>query len=91
MIPSTLSSADCTFLYNGILTTDNSGIVTTKTSAAFTSIVNAMIIAPNTINGERRNKRNTRFTPFCVWLISLVILVISVDVPTVSISENDSF
>ena len=72
VMPSTLSSAACTFLYSGILTsmmpnttTDSSGMVTTNTSAAFTSIVNAMTIAPNTINGERKNRRRTRFTPFC--------------------------
>ena len=40
-------------------------IVTTKTRAAFPSTVNAIIIAPNTINGERRNRRRTRFTPAC--------------------------
>ena len=68
--------------------TDKSGITTTKISAAFTSTVNAMTIAPNTMNGERRNRRSTRFTPDCAWLISLVILVISVELPTVSISVN---
>ena len=54
--------------------------------ADLTSIVNDMIIAPNTINGERRNKRSTRLTPVWIWLISLVIRVSSVDVPIVSIS-----
>ena len=66
--------------------TDKSGITTTKINAAFTSTVNAMIIAPNTINGDRRNRRRTRFTPDCAWLISLVIRVISVELPIVSIS-----
>ena len=39
------------------------GIATTNISAAFTSIVKAIIIAPNTINGERRNNLSTRLTP----------------------------
>ena len=65
---------------------ESSGIVTTKISAAFASTVNAIIIAPNTIKGERKNRRSTRLTPDCTWLISLVILVINVDVPRVSIS-----
>ena len=43
--------------------TERTGITMTKITAAFTSTVNAMIIAPNTINGERRNRRSTRFTP----------------------------
>ena len=67
-------------------TIDNAGIVTTKVMADLTSIVNDMIIAPNTINGERKNKRSTRLTPVWIWLISLVIRVSSVDVPIVSIS-----
>ena len=46
-------------------TTDKSGIVTTNTSAALTSTVNAMTIAPNTIKGERRNRRRNRLTPDC--------------------------
>ena len=69
--------------------TASTGIATTKTSAALTSIVNAIIIAPNTINGERKNRRSTRLTPFCTWLMSLVIRVISVDVPMVSISVKE--
>ena len=46
-------------------TMDNNGIAATNTSAAFTSMVNAMIMAPNTMKGERRNRRSTMFTPFC--------------------------
>ena len=69
--------------------TASTGIATAKTSAALTSIVNAIIIAPNTINGERKNRRSTRLTPFCTWLMSLVIRVISVDVPMVSISVKE--
>ena len=91
--PSTLSRAPCTRRYSGMVqiimpntTTESIGIATTKIIAAFTSTVNAIIIAPNTMNGERRNRRSTRFTPDCTWLISLVILVISVDVPRLSIS-----
>ena len=95
---STWSRSACTFLYIGIVTSmipntisERSGIVTTNTSAAFTSTVNAMIIAPNTMNGERRNNRKTRFTPDWIWLISLVIRVINVDVPNWSISVNVNF
>ena len=67
-----VSSAPCTFLYIGFVTPmtvkttrDKSGIVTTKMSAACTSMVNAMTMAPNTINGERRNRRSTMLMPFC--------------------------
>ena len=44
-------------------TIDSSGIVTTKISAALKSIVNAMIIEPNTMNGERMNRRSTKLVP----------------------------
>ena len=44
---------------------DKSGIVITNTSAAFTFTVNAMTMAPNTINGERRKSLRIRFTPDC--------------------------
>ena len=47
-------------------------------------MVNAMIIAPNTMNGERSSRRSVRFTPVCTWLMSLVMRVIMVDVPSVS-------
>ena len=57
---------------------------------AFTSIVNAIIAAPNTINGERKKSLNAMFTPDCSWFISLVIRVIIVDVPIPSISVNES-
>ena len=63
-------------------------MVTTKISAAFTSMVNAIIIAPNTMNGERINRRRTMLTPDCTWLISLVMRVISVEVPSSSISDQ---
>ena len=68
----------------------SSGIAPANTSAAFVSTVNAMIAAPNTINGERKSKRSVRFTPVCAWLLSLVSLVTSVETPTVSRSENES-
>ena len=71
------------------ITTDRSGIAATNTRAAFASTINAIIMAPNTMNGERRNRRSTILTPDCAWLISLVILVISVDVPMVSISVKE--
>ena len=67
-----LSSLDCTFRYSGMVTsmipntiTESTGITTTKIMAAFTSTVKAMIMAPNTMNGERRKRRSTRFTPDC--------------------------
>lgn len=70
--PSTLSSPACTFLNRGIVhiimpntTTESAGIVTTKINAAFTSMVKAITMAPNTIKGERRNRRSTIFTPLC--------------------------
>ena len=64
-------------------------MVTTKMKAAFTSMVKAMIMAPNTIKGERRNSRSTILTPFCTWFTSEVIRVIMVDVPRVSISVKE--
>jgi len=70
--------------------TASTGIAAANTSAALTSMVNAMIMAPNTMNGERKNNLSTRFTPFCTWLISLVIRVISVEVPSSSSSVNES-
>ena len=62
----------------------STGIATAKINAAGTSIVNAMIIAPNTTKGERKKSLSVKFTPFCSWFISLVILVIIVDVPILS-------
>ena len=49
------------------------------------STMNAIIIAPNTINGERINSLKTRFTPDCNWFTSLVIRVIILPVPKPSI------
>ena len=72
-------------------TTLSSGMATTKIHAARTLTVNAMIMAPNTTNGLRRNRRKNRFSPFCTWLMSLVMRVIKVLVPRVSISEKPSF
>ena len=37
----------------------------TKAIAAFASTVNAITIAPNTTNGERRNRRRNMLIPFC--------------------------
>ena len=54
-----------TFSFTEMDTLGTSTLVTRMTSAAFTSIVNAIIIAPNTINGERRNSRSTMLIPFC--------------------------
>ena len=44
--------------------TDNTGIATANTNAAFTSIVNAIIIAPKTTNGDLNKSLKARFTPF---------------------------
>ena len=66
------------------------GIVTTKTSAARTLIVNAMIIEPNTMNGLRKRRRSPMLRPVCAWLISLVRRVISVLVPIRSSCVKDS-
>ena len=71
VIPRIVSRPACTFLYKGLVPiimpntiTARTGIAATNISAALTSIVNAIIIAPNTINGERKNNLNTRLTPF---------------------------
>ena len=64
------------------ITIARTGIVTTKISADFTSIVNATIIAPNTINGLLNNRRKARFRPVCTCNTSLVIRVINVSVPS---------
>ena len=65
-------------------TTDSSGMVTTNTSAALTSMVKAITIAPNTTNGERSSRRSARFTPDCTWLMSLVMRVMRVLTPSLS-------
>ena len=67
------------------------GMATTKIHAARTLTVNAMIMAPNTTKGLRRNRRRNRFRPLCTWLMSLVIRVMRVLVPRVSISVKPSF
>ena len=96
-MPSTLSSPACTFLYRGMVhimmpntTRASRGMATTKISALLTSMVNAMIMAPNTMMGERRNRRRTMFTPDCTWLMSLVMRVIMVEVPALSILVKSS-
>ena len=53
-------------------------------------MVNAMTVAPSTMNGERKNRRSTRFTPDWAWLMSLVRRVMSVAVPMRSSAENGS-
>ena len=64
------------------------GIATAKISADGTSIVNAIIMAPKTMKGERRNSRSTMLTPDCTWFTSLVIRVISVSAPKRSSCEK---
>ena len=70
-------------------TTASAGITMTKGIAAFASTVNAITIAPNTTNGERRNRRRNMLIPFCTWLMSFVIRLIKVEVPRVSISLKE--
>ena len=67
-------------------TASSSGIATTKMSAQRTSIVNARIIAPKTINGERRSRRSVMLMPVCTWERSLVMRVSVLEMPTVSSS-----
>ena len=67
-------------------TRHNNGMTTAKITAAFTLMVNAIIMEPKTINGLLSNRRNARFRPFCTWLASEVNLVIRVSTPTLSIS-----
>ena len=67
-------------------TTRSTGMVTAKGRAARTSTVKAMIMAPKTTKGERRNSRRNMLMPFCTWFTSLVIRLIRVEVPMASIS-----
>ena len=46
-------------------TTERRAMAPAKIRALLVSIVNAIIIAPNTTKGERSNSLNVRFTPFC--------------------------
>ncbi|MPM93462.1 hypothetical protein SDC9_140599 [bioreactor metagenome] len=46
-------------------TANNNTITTKKISAALALMVNAIIIEPKTINGERINSLKAMFTPFC--------------------------
>ena len=87
----------CVFLYKGIVisiipntTIARIGIVHRKINAHLKSIVKAIIIAPNTTKGERKNNLKNKFIPDCTWLISDVILVINVDVPILSILEYEN-
>ena len=89
----TLSNLPCVLRYIGIVinimpntTANSTAIVTANTQPADTLITNAIIIAPNTIKGERINRRSHIFTPVCTWFTSLVILVIIDEAPKPSIS-----
>ena len=95
-MPVTRSSPACTLLNSGMLTSmmanttaNSTGMATAYTSAHFTSMVNAIIIAPNTTNGLLNSSRSPMFTPFCTWLMSSVRRVIIVSEPRVSSSVND--
>ena len=68
-------------------TANSTGMVTAKGEAARRLTVKAMIMAPSTTKGERRNRRRNMLNPFCTWLTSLVIRLISVEVPMASISR----
>ena len=48
-----------------LVESDNKIIAMTKIRDAFASIVNAITVAPNTTNGERKKSLKTIFTPFC--------------------------
>ena len=70
VLPSTLSRAVCTSLYLGIhqyitpnTTSDRTKMVITKIKPISTSIINAIIMAPITMKGERKNNLSVRFTP----------------------------
>ena len=83
-----LSSFCCVRLYNGAVSfitpntiINSTTIAATNSNAIFALIVNAMIIAPNTMNGLLMKRRNVIFSPFCTWFTSLVIRVISVAAP----------
>ena len=65
----------------------SSGIAPAKMHAHRKSIVNAMIMAPKTMNGLRKSRRSARFRPFWIWFTSLVIRVMSVSVPSESSSR----
>ena len=67
-------------------TTDSTGMTTTKIRAAFTSMVKAMAMAPNTMKGDLKKRRKNKLTPDCTWFASLVIRVINVAVPALSSS-----
>ena len=68
----TWSRPACTCLYLGMVIsimpntiTQSTGITPTNTSAAWASMVKAMIMAPNTTKGDRSSRRRHRFTPLC--------------------------
>ncbi len=62
------------------------GMATAKGTAALTSTVKAMIIAPKTRKGSAGTAGGTCLMPFCTWLTSLVIRLMRVEVPMASIS-----
>ena len=68
---------------------DSTATPAMNTSPTEPSILSAMTTAPTTMNGDLRNRRRNIFTPFCTRLMSLVRRVISVEVPTVSSTEQD--
>ena len=68
----TESSVFCTFLYIGTVhfiitetTILRRTITSKKIRLIFASMVNAIINAPATINGERKNRRSTILTELC--------------------------
>ena len=66
-------------------TSARSGMAAAKISARCASMVNAMIMAPNTMMGERSVSRSVMLIPDWIWLMSLVMRVIMAAVPTRSV------
>ena len=92
-----LSSTACMRLYMGEVRfisvntmTDSRSIVNTNITDTRAFTAKAIIIAPNTIKGERRNRRRNRLSPFCTWFMSPVMRVISVSSPIASRREASS-
>jgi hypothetical protein len=88
-----LSRSDWDFLYIGVvmsitpnITAESKGMTIAKLTPASTSMVNAIIIAPNTTNGDRNSSLSVKFIPDCTLVASVVIRVMTVDAPSVSIS-----
>ena len=80
-----LNSGTVRFITKNI-TAASRGEAIRNISVSFTDTVKAIITAPITIKGERRNRRSSIFMPVCAWSISTVIRVTRVEEPRESIS-----